>query len=110
MDLAEGRVGPWHTTGPLGWTFAAGVVGLVGGLGCLAICVAYLWLGSHIPCDEKGRLIASFAVTVGSAAAALPLAAVRSTALRIAVGFAAGAIGVLLCWVLVDMAFAQHFC
>jgi hypothetical protein len=110
MDLAEGRVGAWQTSGPLGWTFPVAVISLVGGIGCLLICVAYVWLGSHIACDEKGRLIASFAVPVAVGAAALPLAAVRSVGARVVLGIAGGLVGIAFSWYLIHLAFATHFC
>ncbi len=110
MDLTEGRAGVWQTGGSAGWTFPVAVITLAGGIGCLLLAAGYLWLGSHIPCDEKGRLFASFAVTVGVGGAALPLAAVHSVAARLILSLVGAALGVGLSWLLIHLAFATHFC
>lgn len=106
IDTARAQVGAFHTAGPLGWTFPAGLIALlVTGL-CVVTFIAYGLFGSFPLCPDERGLTVSLVAPAAVGGACIGLTAVDSPLARTAVALLGALITGGLTWLAVEGIFA----
>ncbi len=108
VDDRHGRIGPINMTGPIGWTFPAGLIALIGTVIVVAAFVAYGLTGSFPLCADERGLMLSFVTPAVAAGACIAVSAFESALTRAAASIGGAIVLGGLTWLIVHRIFAMH--